>query len=103
MRERPLRERKPRKRIEEDAAVRAKTAALFPAPEGTAEFKEGYRECIELYALHAPDRAAGRILDEHRVTLEDACLRANMARTELARYEGYRQAMKDLRSARRIR
>ncbi len=101
--ERPLRERPPKKSIEEDPAARAATLAQHPVPEGAPEFKEGYRECLSLYALYAPDRRnAGRELDRHCVLLEDVCV-ARMTRENVARYEGYRQALKDLRKAKRIR
>ncbi len=101
----PLRERKPKKRIEEDETRRGITLARFPPPAtATAQFREGYRECIGLYALHVPDkRGVGRILQENMVLLEEECLRDRMSRDALARYEGYRQAMKDLRAARCIR
>ena len=101
----PLRERKPKQRVEGDPARRAQTTAMFPPPAtATPAFKEGYRECIELYALHAPDRrGVGRTLDTHCALLEEECLRSAMARDALARYEGYRQALKDLRQARRFR
>lgn len=104
MRETPYRERKPKKRIEEDAALRNQTAAAIPVPDGAPAFKEGYRECLGMYALHAPNkRGVARILDEHCITLENECLREQMSRETLARYEGYRQAMKDLRRMKRIK
>ena len=101
----PLRERKPKKSVEDDPSKRAITEAQFPPPsDAMPDFKEGYRECILMYALHAPDkRGVGRTLDNHRILLEDACIRSHMARKELARYEGFRQALKDLRAQRRIR
>ena len=101
----PFQERKPKKRIEDDEARRAVTLARFPPPTAVAApFREGYRECIGLYALHAPDkRTVARILQDHMLLLEDACLRDRMSRDALAAYEGYRQAMKDLRAARCIR
>jgi hypothetical protein len=103
MRERPLREKKPKKRIEIDPALRQATAQQFIVPEGPLEFKEGYRECLDMFALHAPNkRQVGRILDEHCVTLENACI-TGPSRENYARYEGYRQAMKDLRKERRIK
>jgi hypothetical protein len=100
-----MRARVPRekKKIEEDAVLRSQQSATFPIPPGTLEFKEGYRECINMYTLHAPNkRQVGRILDEYCITLEDACMR-NMSRENVATYEGYRQAIKDLRRAKRIR
>lgn len=103
MRERPLRERKPKKRIEEDVSVRSQLEQQFPAPAGERQFQEGYRECISMFALHAPNkRAVGKILDEYCITLENACLRTP-TRENYAAYEGYRAAMKDLRKAKRIR
>lgn len=100
----PMRERKARKRIEEDPAARASIAASFPIPAGTPEFKTGYRECLEMFALHAPNkRQVARILDEHCITLEEECLRSNMARDKVAQYEGYRQAMKDLKASKRMK
>jgi hypothetical protein len=84
--------------------MRARTAAAFPVPDGSPAFKAGYRECLEMFALHAPDRrGVGRILDAHCVHLEEECLRTSMARDAVAQYEGYRQAMKDLRRLKRIR
>ena len=104
MRERPLREKKPRKRIEDDAVLREATMRAFPVPSAAKEFQEGYRECIAMFALHAPNRhGVARLLDEHCITLEDACLRTGMVRDDVARYEGFRQAVKDLRKAKRIR
>ena len=75
------------------------------APAGAPlAFREGYRECVVLYALHAPTkRGVARILDEHCVLLEQACLASEMNRDDVARYEGFRQAIKDLRAARRVR
>ena len=100
----PLRERKLKKRIEDDPSRRAIVEAEFPAPAGTPEFTDGYRECIRLYALHAPDkRGVAKKLDDNLLLLEQECLRAGMNRGALARYEGYRQAMKDLRAAKRTR
>jgi len=93
----PYRERKPKKKLEIDENSRATTLTRFPVPDGASAFKEGYRECVEMYALHSPDkRNVMRILDTHCITLEQACMRANMARESLAQYEGYRQAMKDI-------
>jgi hypothetical protein len=103
MRERPLREKRPKKTLELDPTLRQQTAGTFSAPEGPSEFKEGYRECIDMFALHAPNkRQVGRILDEYCITLENACI-SNPSRENYARYEGYRQAMKDLRKERKIR
>ena len=103
MRERPLRERKPPKKLELDSTLRQATAQQIPVPEGPLEFKEGYRECLEMFALHAPNkRQVGRILDEHCITLENACM-TSPSRENYARYEGYRQAMKDLKKEKRIR
>jgi hypothetical protein len=101
----PLRERKQKKSVEDDPAKRAITEIQFSPPsDALSDFKDGYRECIQMYALHAPDkRGVGRTLDNHRILLEDACIRSHMARRDLARYEGFRQAMKDLRAQRRIR
>lgn len=100
----PLRERKPKKRLEEDPSRRAIIEAQLPPPAGTPEFKEGYRECIALYALHAPDkRGVAKKLDDNLVLLEQECIRAHMARDATARYEGYRQALKDLRAQKRLR
>ena len=104
MRERPLREKKPKKRIEEDAALRDQTLASFAVPDGSPGFKDGYRECLRMYALHAPNkRGVRKILDDYCITLEQECLRQNMAREPLAQYEGYRQAIKDLRRMKKIR
>ena len=101
MRERPFREKL--KRIEEDSAVRERTVAQFSIPEGSHEFKEGYRECMSMYALHAPNkRGVAKILDGYCITLEDQCLRS-MTREHVAQYEGYRQAIKDLRRAKKMR
>lgn len=103
MREIPLRERKPKKRIEDEQSARQQTAAQFPVPPGEPEFRDGYRECIEMYALHAPNkRFVGRILDEYCINLENVCI-ADPTRRNYAIYEGYRQAMKDLRREKRIR
>ena len=103
MRERPLREKKPKKTLELDASMRQQTANTFSPPEGPLEFKEGYRECIDMFALHAPNkRQVGRILDEHCITLENSCMTAP-SRENYARYEGYRQAMKDLKREKKIR
>ena len=56
------------------------------------------------YALHAPNkRGVARVLDDNRIELEEACQRSSMARDDLARYEGYRQALKDLRRMGAIR
>ncbi len=97
MRERPLRTRQPRKKVEEDAERREGTKAAFPVPGGPGEFKEGYRECLELYAIHKPNRrGVSRILDDHCVLLEEACMRA-MTRENVARYEGFRACLKELR------
>jgi hypothetical protein len=89
-------------RIQEDPATRAKTIELYPAPAGEAAFQDGYRECIELFALHMPNRRAGRILDEYCITLEQACI-ANPSRKNYAAYEGFRQAIKDLKKHKKIK
>ncbi len=103
MRERPLRTRGPKPKVEESAEARERTKSQFRVPDGAPEFKEGFRECVELYALHRPNkRGVGRILEEHCVILEEACMRA-MTRENLARYEGFRQALKGLRQARQIK
>jgi hypothetical protein len=103
MRERPLRERRPRKKLEDDPLARQQTAAQFTPPEGPREFKDGYRECMDMFALHAPNkRQVGRILDEYCITLENACI-TRPSRENYALYEGYRQAMKDLRKEKRIK
>lgn len=103
MRERPLREKKPKKMIEADPGLRAQLAQQFTVPDGAPEFKAGYRECISMFVLHAPNkRQVGRILDEYCITLEEACMR-EMSRENIAAYEGYRQAIKDLRRMKRIR
>jgi hypothetical protein len=103
MRERPLRERKPKKKIEEDASLREQMLQSFPIPAGEAAFRDGYRECLSMFALHAPNkRQVGRILDEHCITLENACV-TNPTRENYAAYEGYRQALKDLRRERKVR
>ncbi len=95
-RDRPLREKQPKRKVEEDADILEKTKALFPVPPGSPEFRDGYRECIELYAINRPrKRGVKRILDGHRLILEEACMRA-MTRENVARYEGFRQAMKAL-------
>lgn len=103
MRERPLREKKPKKVLEADPAVRQEIIQSFPVPAGEPAFRNGYRECIEMFALHAPNkRQVGRILDEYCVNLENVCI-ASPSRENYAIYEGYRQAMKDLKRERRIR
>ena len=56
-----------------------------------------------MFALHAPNkRQVGRILDEYCITLENACI-TRPSRENYALYEGYRQAMKDLRKEKRIK
>ena len=91
------REKKERKIIEQDPLLREQTVARFALPEGTKEFRQGYMECIQMYALHMPNkRQVARILDEYCITLEQECLRS-MVRENVAQYEGYRQAMKELR------
>ena len=103
MRERPFYDKKPKKRIEDDAAIRDQTSAAFAIPPGEPAFREGYREALSMFALHAPNkRQVGKLLDDHCMTLENACL-THPTREHYAQYEGYRQAMKDLRTARRIR
>jgi hypothetical protein len=103
MRERPLREKKPRKVIEEDATVRSSVSDSFPIPAGEPAFRDGYREAISMFALHSPNkRGVARILDEHCITLENACMR-DPSRENYAAYEGYRQAVKDLRAARKMK
>ena len=104
MRDIPMREKKVRKRIESDEVLRASTANGFPAPDGSPEFKQGYRECIEMFSMHAPNkRGVGKILEDHCITLEDECIRTHMARPALAQYEGYRQALKDLKARKKLR
>ena len=103
MRELPLREKRPKKLVEENSLLRDSLVEQLPAPDGSIEFKAGYRECMQTYALHAPNkRHVAKILDDYCITLEDACLR-NMSRENIAQYEGYRQAIKDLRKQKRIR
>lgn len=93
----PYRERKPKKRLEQDESLRQAAIVGIPVPDGVPAFKTGYRECLDMFALHAPNkRGVARILDVHCITLEQECLRTNMARDAVAQYEGYRQAMKDL-------
>ncbi len=100
----PLRERKPRKFIEQDVAARNDSASQFVIPNGVPEFKSGYRECINMYTLHSPNKKyVGKILDDYCITLENACIRANMSRESIAQYEGYRQAIKDLKRLKKIR
>jgi hypothetical protein len=103
MRDIPLRERKPKKRLEDNSEIRSSTTNQFPIPQGEPSFRDGYRECVEMFSLHAPNkRFVGKILDEHCVLLEDACVRSP-SRENYARYEGYRQAVKDLRKAKRMK
>jgi hypothetical protein len=103
MPERPLRTRGPRPKVEEDAEARERTRSLFRVPDGAPEFREGFRECLEMYALHRPNRrGVARVLEEHCILLEEACMRA-MTRENLARYEGFRQALKELRQARQLK
>lgn len=103
MRERPLKTRGPRPKVEEDAEARVRTKAQFRVPVGAPEFQEGFRECVELFALHRPNKkGVARILGEHCVLLEEACLRA-MTRENVARYEGFRQALKELRHAQQLK
>ena len=100
----PLREKKPRKFIEKDVDARTVVASEFVIPNGILEFKSGYRECIDMYTLHAPNKKyVGKILDDYCITLENACIRANMSRESLAQYEGYRQAIKDLKRLKKIK
>lgn len=102
MRERPLRTRRMLK-VEEDESRRAATRAQFPIPDGPQEFKAGYRECLDLFSIHCPNRrGVTRILDEHCVILEEECLRS-MTRENVARYEGYRACLKELRRLKRIK
>jgi hypothetical protein len=104
MRDIPMRDRKPKKRIEADSDARTSVASQFSVPNGEPAFKDGYRECISMFALHAPNkRGVARILDEHCITLEQECLRTNMAREAVAQYEGYRQAMKDLKRMKKMK
>jgi hypothetical protein len=94
----PHHTKQPRKKIESDPERQAKTISAHPAPKGEAAFQEGWRECIEMYALHRPNkRGVMRILDEHCVILEDACI-ARPTRQQYARYEGFRAAMKGLQN-----
>jgi hypothetical protein len=95
--------RKPKKLIEEDEGARKELIQSLPLPEGSSEFKAGYRECMSMFALHSPNkRQVGRILDEYCITLEDTCMR-DMSRENVATYEGYRQALKELRRTKKIR
>lgn len=99
----PMRVKKPKKKIENDHHVRTDIVASIHVPEGNHSFKEGYLECIQLYALHAPNKKqVGRLLDEYCIVLEEECLRSNLVRESMSRYEGYRQAMKDLRKLKKI-
>jgi hypothetical protein len=99
----PLRERKPKKKIEDDEAARVQLEAAFPAPSGDPAFQDGYRECISMFAINAPNKkGVGRLLDEHCMNLENACM-SNPTRANYAAYEGYRQAIKDLKKAKRMR
>jgi hypothetical protein len=103
MRERPLRERKPKKRIEEDAQLRNATTTALPAPAAEREFQEGWRECIDAYALHVPNkRFVGKILEDQGILLEQDCINSP-TREHYARYEGYRAALKELRRTKRMR
>ena len=104
MRDIPYREHKPKQKIESDAQARSGIAAGFIIPDGGKEFKDGYRECVDMFALHSPNRrGVAKILDDHCISLEEACLRSSMARDDVARYEGYRQAMKDLKRTKKMR
>jgi hypothetical protein len=103
MRDLPLHERKPKRRLEEDPATRDRVTQSLPAPAGEAAFRDGWRECAEMFALHAPNkRGVRRILDEHCITLEQECMRL-ATRENYARYEGFRAAMKELRRVKRIK
>jgi len=103
MRERPFYDKKPKKKLEEDPSVRDQTAAAFTIPPGEPAFRDGYREALIMFALHAPNkRQVGRILDEYCLTLENACM-TRPTRENYAQYEGYRQAMKDLRATKRMK
>ncbi len=103
MRERPLRTKQPRKKVEEDVETVRRVASSLPIPEGSPEFKSGFRECAELYAVHRPNtRGVARIMDGHRIILEEACLRA-MTRENVARYEGFRACLKELRRVKMIK
>jgi hypothetical protein len=103
MRERPYYDRKPKKKLEEDASTRAATVEGFSVPPGEPAFRDGYREALQMFALHAPNkRQVSKILDEHCITLENACV-TTPRRENYAQYEGYRQAMKDLRAAKRMK
>jgi len=102
-RDRPLRTKQPKRKVEEDLFVLDTTKGLVPVPEGSAAFKEGFRECVELFALHRPNkRGVRRILEDYSITLEDACMRA-MTRENVARYEGYRAAMKELKARKLVK
>jgi len=102
LRDRPLRTKKPKKSVEEDEALRAATIAQFLIPDGPPDFKRGYRECLELYAIHAPNRrGVARILDEHCVLFEEECLRSP-TRENYAAWEGFRAAIKELARSRNI-
>ncbi len=96
LKDRPFRQKRPKRKVEEDPDILDRTKGLVPVPEGSPEFKEGFRECLEMFALHRPNkRGVRRILEDHSITLEEACMRA-MTRENVARYEGYRAAMKEL-------
>ncbi len=102
-RDRPLREKKGPRKVEEDASVRAESRTLLDVPEGAPEFKDGYRECLELFSTHRPNRrGVNRILDEHAVFLEEACVR-DPSRVNYARWEGYRACLKELRRVKLVK
>ena len=73
--------------------------ALYPAPGGDADFREGWRECIGMFSIHVVDRKMKRrlhsLLDQHCVVLEDQCIRTP-TRKCYAQYEGFRAALKEL-------
>jgi hypothetical protein len=103
MREIPFREKKVKKKVEDNSEIRKSTSDTFPIPVGETAFREGYKEAIDMFALHAPNkRSVGRILDEHCILLENDCLR-NPSRENYARYEGYRAAVKELKRVKKIK
>lgn len=102
-RDRPYHAKRPKRLVEEEAEAIERTKALLSVPAGQPAFRDGFRECVELFALHRPNRrGVARILDDHRIILEDACMAA-MTRENVARYEGFRQALKELRARKLLR
>jgi hypothetical protein len=95
----PLRTRRPKKTLELDTATRASTVAGIPVPEGSSTFKEGFRECLDLYALHKPDKRRVRWkLEQHAVLLSTVT-----TREAADHYAGFRQGLKELERAKRIK